>query len=118
MPYALTIGVPYETFWHLTPNDLRAFYKSYKQKEKLRDEEMWNVWGNYGLSALLCAIDRCIHGKKASSEYIKEPLLSKMFENEGLTEEEIYERELEKAIIAEEQWILASKQKGLPETII
>ena len=118
MPFALTIGVPYETFMHLVPNELRSFYKSYKQKQRIRDEEAWLQWGNYGISALIVAIDTFINGKQAKAEYKKEPLLSKAYENEGLTEEEIMEKELQKAINAEEQWIIASKNKGLPETII
>ena len=53
---------------------------------------MW--WGNYGVSALIVAIDRCFN-KKSSAEYTKEPILSKTFENDGLTEEEIQkQREL------------------------
>lgn len=79
---------------------------------------MWMWWGNYGLSALNVAIDRCFGGKKSNAEYIKEPILSKTFENDGLTEEEIQEKELRKALLAEEQWIIAGRQKGLPETII
>ena len=35
-----------------------------------------------------------------------------------LSDEEIYERELRKVLMAEEQWIIAGKQKGLQETII
>ena len=35
-----------------------------------------------------------------------------------LSDEEIYERELRKALMAEEQWITAGKQKGFQETII
>ena len=77
---------------------------------------MW--WGSYGISALIVAIDRCFGGNKSKAEYIKEPILSKTFENDGLTEEEIQEKELRKALLAEEQWIIAGKQKGLPETII
>ena len=62
--------------------------------KKIKDEEMWMWWGNYGISALIVAIDRCFN-KKANAEYIKEPILSKTFENDGLTEEEIQkQREL------------------------
>lgn len=75
---------------------------------------MWMWWGNYGLSAL----NVCFGDKKSNAEYIKEPILSKTFENDGLTEEEIQEKELRKALLAEEQWIIAGRQKGLPETII
>ena len=88
MPFALTIGIPYEIFFKLVPNELRSFYKSYKQKQRIRDEEMYMWWGNYGISALIVAIDRCFSGKKSKAEYIKEPILSKTFENDELTEEE------------------------------
>lgn len=118
LPFALTIGVSYETFFKLVPNELRAFYEAYQNKKKIKDEEMWMWWGNYGISAFIVAIDTFINGKQAKAEYIKEPILSKANENEGLTEEEIQEKELRKALLAEEQWIIASKQKGLPETII
>ena len=117
LPFALTIGIPYETFFKLVPNELRAFYMAYKNKQRIKDEEMWMWFGNYGVSALIVAIDRCFN-KKANAEYIKEPILSKTFENDGLTEEEIQEKELRKALLAEEQWIIAGKQKGLPETIL
>ena len=97
---------------------MRAFYKAYKNKKRIKDEEMWMWVGNYGVSALIVAIDRCFSGNKSKAEYTKEPILSKTFENDGLTEEEIQEKELRKALLAEEQWIIAGKRKGLPETII
>lgn len=75
MPYALTIGVPYETFWHLVPNELRAFYKSYKQRQKIKDEEMW-MMGQYVMSAVSFAIDHNLRGKKAQSKYIEKPIMS------------------------------------------
>lgn len=71
----MTIGVPYETFWHLVPNELRAFYKSYKQKQKIKDEEMW-MMGQYVLSAVSVAVEHCLSGKKAHSKYIEKPILS------------------------------------------
>lgn len=99
------------------PKELEPFKKAHKNKIMEQDslQHMW--WGNYGISALIVAIDHCFNNK-AKSEYIKEPILSKAFDNDGLTEEEIYEKELKKALIAEEQWIIASNKKGLPETII
>lgn len=100
------------------PKELEPYDKAHKIKIAEQDnlQHMW--WGNYGVSALIVAIDRCFGGKKSKAEYIKEPILSKTFENDGLTEEEIHEKELRKALLAEEQWIIAGKQKGLPETII
>ena len=100
------------------PKELEPYDKAHKIKIAEQDNLQYMWWGNYGVSALIVAIDRCFGGKKSKAEYIKEPILSKAFENDGLTEEEIQEKELRKALLAEEQWIIAGKQKGLPETII
>lgn len=101
-----------------SPSDLIPYEKAYKLEVKQKDSLMHSWWGNYGISALTVAIDHCMNGEKAKSKYIKESISSKEFENDGLTEEEIYEKELRKALMAEEQWIVAGKRKGLPETII
>ena len=100
------------------PKELEPYDKAHKIKIAEQDNLQYMWWGNYGISALIVAIDRCFGGKKSNAEYIKDPILSKAFENDGLTEEEIQEKELRKALLAEEQWIIAGKQKGLPETII
>ena len=100
------------------PKELEPYNKAHKMKMAEQDNLQYTWWGSYGISALIVAIDRCFSGKKSKAEYIKEPILSKTFENDGLTEEEIQEKELRKALLAEEQWIIAGKQKGLPETII
>ena len=70
------------------PKELEPFDIAHKNKIKEQDmlQHMW--WGNYGISALIVAIDRCFGGKKSKAEYIKEPIFSKTFENDGLTEEE------------------------------
>ena len=100
------------------PKELEPYDIAYKMKLQEQDylQHLW--WGNYGISALMFAIDHCLNGKKANTQYSKEPIFKKIFENDGLTEEQIYEKELKKALLAEEQWIVASKQKGLRETII
>ena len=100
------------------PKELKPYNKAHKNKIMEQDylQHMW--WGSYGISALIVAIDTCFSNKKSNVEYVKEPILSKEFENDNLTEEEIQEKELRKALLAEEQWIIAGKQKGLPETII
>lgn len=100
------------------PKELEPYDKAHKIKIAEQDNLQYMWWGNYGVSALIVAIDRCFGGKKSKAEYIKDPILSKAFENDGLTEEEIQEKELRKALLSEEQWIIAGKQKGLPETII
>lgn len=76
------------------PKELEPYNKAHKMNIVEQDnlQHMW--WGNYGISALIVAIDKCF-SKKPKAEYIKEPILSKKFENDGLTEEEIQkQREL------------------------
>ena len=99
------------------PKELEPFDKAHKKKIEEQDmlQHLW--WGNYGISAFIVAIDRCF-SKNKKAEYIKEPIFRNGLENYGLTEEEIYKKELNKALLSEEQWIMASKQKCLPETII
>lgn len=78
---------------------------------------MW-LMGQYVLSAVSVAVEHCLAGKKAKREYIKEPILSKVCEDDGLTQEEIDERELRKMLFAEEQWAMNDRKRGLPETKI
>lgn len=76
------------------PKELEPYNKAHKMNIVEQDnlQHMW--WGNYGISALIVAIDKCF-SKKPKAEYIKEPILSKKIENDGLTEEEIQkQREL------------------------
>ena len=70
------------------PKELEPYDKAYEIQIKEQDmlQHMW--WGNYGISALIVAIDRCFSGKKSKAEYIKEPILSQTFKDDGLTEEE------------------------------
>ena len=76
------------------PKELEPYNKAHKINIVEQDnlQHMW--WGNYGISALIVAIDKCF-SKKPKAEYIKEPILSKKIENDGVTEEEIQkQREL------------------------
>lgn len=86
--------MPYELFWKLNPNKLKAFYKSYKQKQKAKDEEMW-IMGQYIMSALDATVCNNFlwKGKGGKpSQYIDHPLLSEEKEPQKkeapLTEEE------------------------------
>ena len=118
MPDALTIGIPYELFWHLNPKKLKPFQLAYKKRQQELDAQMHMWWGNYGISALIYAIEHCLAGNKAKSQYVKESILSKLLENDGLTQEEIDNREIQKMILAEEMWIKNDIKRGLKETII
>ena len=82
------VGVPYELFWHLNPRKLKSFYKADEIAMKRRDAEMWHM-GQYILSAVSVSIDHCLNGKKAKSEYVKEPIMRNASNSPELTEEEI-----------------------------
>lgn len=114
----MALGVTKFEIMHSTPKVLKAYDKAHSLKRKMEDEQAWYIFGNYGISAFMFAIDHSLNGKKAKSEYIKEPILSKINENDGLTQEEIDERELKKMLLYEEQWQRQYKKKGLPETVI
>lgn len=103
---------------HSTPKVLRAYDKAHIIKRQMEDESAWHILGNYGLSALTVAIEHCLSGKKAKSKYIEQPVLAKINADEGLTQEEIDERELKKILLAEEQWQKQYAKKDYLETII
>lgn len=95
MPEALAIGVPYDLFWHLTPNGLKAFYEAEKIKRETEDEKMW-MFGHYVESAVFTAVEHVFGGRKAKSTYLKKPLLEEAMEkNKPMSEEELQrQREL------------------------
>ena len=87
--------MPYETFWHLTPKKLDAFYEAYRIKKDADDEKMW-LMGLYIQSAVGTAVEHCLAGRKAKSKYVDKPLLKDIAEkNRVLSEEELQlQREL------------------------
>ena len=101
----------------MNPHIIKLLIKGYEEKIKEQDYLAW-LSNQYTLSAVLVAVERCLAGKKAKSEYIKEPLLSKVFENEGLTEKQIREKEIKKAMLTEQKYMITATMKGLPKTII
>lgn len=116
------IGLSWDQFWCMNPKiyklHVMAYNEKMKREIKQQDAMLWSAIGNYVLSAVTVAVEKCLAGNKAKASYVKEPLLAHYGENDGLTEEEIAEKEMLKAIANEEKWIIASKHKGLPETII
>lgn len=81
------------------------------------DERDFNM-GIYNMRAFSVAVDRCINGNKAKLEYFKEPMLQSIEDTDGLTQEEIDERELRKMLLYEEMWSKQAKKNGLPETVL
>lgn len=100
------------------PADLEPYAIAHQKELEEQDYMQYVWWGNYGICAVSIAIERCFAGKKAKSKFLEKPILSQFLENAGLTQEQIYEKEIKKALLAEEQWIASGKRKGLPETII
>lgn len=90
--------------------------RAYERKRKQLDELVWGCIGSYVIPAVTVAVDRCLNGKSSKAEYIKKPMLQDV--HDDLTEEEKEELEMKQLIANEEQWIRASKERGLPETII
>lgn len=91
MPNALAVGVSYETFMRLTPKKLTVFYKAYRIKMQLRDEEMWRN-GMYTFSAFSTVIANSF-SKTAKAEYLKHPLLEGVKQKEEISEEKRIEME-------------------------
>lgn len=100
------------------PADLEPYAKAHDMERKESDQLAWMYCGNYIISAISVAIDHCLNGKKAKSEYIKESLLKDYGENDGLTQEEMDRKEIEKMLIAERQWQQVASINNLPKTII
>ena len=112
----MSIGVSKNEFFHSTPKILSAYDKAFEKKIVYRDAELWRN-GQYTFSAVFVAVEHCLDGKKAKSEYIKEPILKAMSDQIEYTQEELDNREIQRMILAEEQWIKNDRRRGLPETL-
>lgn len=99
------------------PADLEPYAKAYNMEQKHNDNMAWLQCGNYLLSAFSVALEHCLAGNKAKSEYIKEPLFSRIDEME-LSQDERDERALKEMLCAEMQWQMVAGIENLPKTII
>ena len=81
---------------HSTPKVLKAYGEAYKIKIKTLDRLAWQFCGNYVLSAVSVAVEHCLAGKKAVSEFVKKPMLQEMEDaNKPMSEAELQkQREL------------------------
>ena len=113
------MGISWDDFWKMNPHKINAISKGYEEIVREKDFLLW-LQGKYVLEALNVALSHFsagLSGKKSQAQYMKEPILSQSNSKET-TDDETYEKELKKALISEEQWMVAGKKKGLPETII
>lgn len=104
---------------HLTLNKLSFYDEAYKLKVKMQDEQMY-IAGCYTFKALTTALHNFSLGFDTKHnhkplEYLDKPFLSQTIKKnlDEMSEEEL-NKEIEKAIMAEEMWIKAEKAKGLP----
>lgn len=111
------MGVSWNEFWTLNPRAIKCISDGYSEKIKQQDYLNW-ISNQYTFSAVFVAIDRALNGKKAKEEYIKQPILCEFLEESQLTEEELEKIEMEKEILAMEQWISNDIARGLPRTDI
>lgn len=101
LPDALSIGVPYELFFCLTPRALRAFSTAHAAQVKERDRLM-HIEGMYTLAALRVALAPFFKNSKA--EYPKTPYLEQI----PMTEQE--EEELQRKLCEQHALDLATRR--------
>ncbi len=70
-----------------SPADMEPYLKMHKEELKEKDYLAW-LSNQYTLSAVLVVIEHCFVGRKARSEYIKEPILQTAEKNKPLSEKE------------------------------
>jgi len=73
-----------------SPKELEPYLRAHMLKMEREDEMAWSFCGAYVRSAVAVAVEHCLNGKKAKSEYIKEPILK----NSDKPVEEMSEEEL------------------------
>lgn len=69
------------------PADLEPYEKAYQLERKSIDSYTYSAVGGYGISALVFAIEHCLSGKKAKSEYIKRPMMEEADPDEAMKRE-------------------------------
>ena len=101
-----------------SPADLEPYAKAHRVEIIEQDNLIYTWCGNYIMSAVSVAIEHCFAGKKAKLKYLEEPTLQRALDEAELTDEEKYDREIRKALMAEEMWMNEGYKNHLPQTII
>lgn len=103
----------------MTLNKLSFYDEAHKIRLKMQDELMY-ISGCYTFKALSTALHNFSLGFDTKHshkpiEYLDKPFTAQEIKKslDEMTEEEI-NKEIEKAIMAEEMWIVSEKAKGLP----
>lgn len=82
----------YERFMDSCPKELEPFLKAHKLKMQEQDYLNW-LSNQYTLSAVSVAVEHCLAGKKAKSQYIKHPIMQEIQKKEEMPEEKRIEME-------------------------
>lgn len=98
----------------MNPHIIKLLLKGHEEKIKEQDYMSW-MQGQYMLSAVSVAVEHCLAGNRAKSEYIKEPILSKI-ETEEQKKNTYKESKEETAVFEMKQRIKVLKMQGLPES--
>lgn len=73
----------------MTPIMLKRCFDGFNLQRERQDSDMWLWFGTYGISAFSFAIDHCVNGREAKTEYLEHPLLSKKDDDGEMSEEEL-----------------------------
>lgn len=92
----MALGVSYETFLHLNPRKLERYEEGFKIRKDMLDEDMWHM-GIYIMRSVGVAVEHCLSGSKAKSEYFNEPICAKKGGRKGEPERELTEEEKKQA---------------------
>lgn len=62
----------------MNPHRVNIHAEANKIRNKMIDERVWAFCGNYIMSAVYVAVERCLAGRKSKSEYIARPILQRI----------------------------------------
>lgn len=113
MPGCMALGIGYHEFWSMNPRGINTFIKAYDERMKLRDAEMWHM-GKYVSLAVADSIAATFGGDDFKPIYPERPMMDDSLSEEELEQKRI-EREIQKAIAAEEAWIAYYTLHGTPQ---
>lgn len=71
----------------MNPHIIKLLMKGHEEKIKEQDHLAW-LFNQYTLSAVSVAVEHCLAGRKANSEYINKPFMQGMNQSVHMTEED------------------------------
>lgn len=110
LPAAVRFGIPYETFWRLTPADMFIYQEQYRQKQaetcRLIEEQAY-IQGIYTSLAIGAALSKNVHFPKQPIHFFTDN-----------SADETKNTECHERMASDEMavWSSALKKQGLKET--